>query len=99
MNVVRDELKCSTCHKFKKRVKFLLKDGSVGKTCLECRLKNQARNKLINEGLKDYSEYKKGKAVIKNECLRCGKTFDAKSKFNRICNNCKESVNDSTFYF
>jgi len=100
MNIVKEELKCVMCKKTKKRVKFLLDTGAVGKTCLECRIKNKERKRQINEDMKENSKFIKGKDNrIKNTCLKCNKEFEAKSKFNRICNNCKESVNNSTFYF
>lgn len=43
-----------------------------------------------------YLNDKVKKEKIKTICLRCGKEFTAKSKFNKRCDPCKNQ--DSTYY-
>ena len=50
----------------------------------------------INIGIKARKEKSGGiedvEPIVKRECLKCNRKFSSKSKFHKICNLCKDTV-------
>ena len=80
--------KCTSCDNIKLGEHFtrdILIDGSEP-TCNQCKVKEA-----------NGYNWNAHKNTFDQECLCCGKTFQAKSKYNRLCKTCKSPDNVFSF--
>ena len=54
--------------------------------CLSCH--KQFTWHLVSDNCPECGIYEQPKSAV-NECLKCGKAFSAKTKYHRLCHNCK----------
>lgn len=81
---------CGSGDNIKKNAKYCNRE--------ECRniINKINRREMQKRNHKNYTGVFGKKKSFNNSCLKCGRVFEANSKFNRICVSCK-AINDGIF--